>query len=515
MEPTDFIFSAVLFAATIAFVFYAIPHFIPQPSKEPVESQINEVLDSVTRDIDVQTVVIKADCNSEEYDCNYVYPVEIDINSSYVNMLSQYFTIVGNKMYSIGTIGQENKVFLFPTQQLTTDYNTQSLSLSLSQIEGGYRVTNNYLQADVFPRSATIDFTDSSTTDLLMSYDDINLSVISNTKTLIKLGDENNEFYFYFFPNSPEFWLDAPDDYNIEIKPAQLMWRSDVNTGSLSEAQWYTESGNTSWHYRIPITVNSLSCSRSNTVVQEDINFVKVKQLLNAVQSSVDTDSFRLVEYSKGSAIDSSVPFSVQFNQSTDQAVLTWQLTGTTNANTVREYMLYFDFTDYPKTTASFSSLTYSTLSCPVFISQAQPQSQSTVVSTVTSQVILHNPNTIAIETESDTTPEWDYDQYEYRIPFTFDSGKQTRTDQNVSTSIDFDEEFANVGCSQCTLNESSVRLVEVNNLEEGSVISVLSSQQYSLNYNATTHIGNLSWIVSGTTQPRTKRYYYLYFDNA
>jgi len=127
---------------------------------------------------------------------------------------------------------------------------------------------------------------------------------------------------------------------------------------------------------------------------------------------------------------------------------------------------------------------------------------------------VVHNPNTISIETENDTTRTWDYDGEEYRIPFTFDSGKQQRSDQNVSATIDFDAEFSNAACNGCTLDESTVRLVEVNNHEEGAILSIVSGSQYSLNYNYATHNASLSWIVIGTTNPRTNRHYYLYFNN-
>ncbi len=514
MEPTDFIFSAVLFTATIIFVFYSMPHFLPAPSETPIQSQIDEVMNSVTTDIDVQTVVLKADCDSELYDCNYNYPIEIDINSAYINMYSQYFSSSGNKLYSIGTIGEEQKIYLFPASKLTTDYNTSSLDLSLSS-EGDTRtITNQYLTVTLNPRHGSVDFSDSSETDLLMSYDEMDLNVFVDTESLVKIGDENKEFYFYFFPGSAEFWIDITSDYNLEINPAQRTWRTDANTGSISENEWYTESGNTAWHYRIPITVNSLDHSGTGTVLQQDINFPRVKALLGMGGYSVDTDSFRMIEYSNGEITDSSVPFAMDYGYG-NPAVLKWQLTGETAANTLREYALYFDFTTYPKTAATETDLTYVELEDPVYISQAQPEAQSRDYSAVVSSVVIHNPNTISIEAENAYTRSWDYTEEEYRIPFDFDSGLSSRTDQNIEATIDFGAEFSSHNCSSCVLDEESIRLIEVNNLDEGAILSFVSASNYSLAYDSQDNTGTLSWIVTGTTPTRTHRYYYFYFDNA
>mgnify|MGYP000141377761 CR=1 FL=1 len=524
MDPTDWIISGVIFVGLIGLLFALLPTLIPQKPDIVTETEIKELLDSVTKDIYVKALILKSDCNSELYDCNRFFPVALDANTDLNYILSKPFETYSDKLYTVLLPQELASAFLLEPGILEPQY-LVSLDLSGSLTDGVINVRNSYIDANITDSNATIHFRDTNEADITISYPTMPISLLKNTQRLIVVGNDTNKFYFIFFPNTSEFWLDVPDDIQVSVSSTATNWKVGSNIGVLSSDAWWDYSADDDewWHYRMPITVNSLECERTNEVVQETIDFGDVKEKLS-VTATIDPNSFRMVEYSNGQPIDyisdtneiDPIPFKMEFDSDTEIGVLTWQLTGTTDANTTRVFYLYFDFLPYQKSAPSYSDLTYSSLSCPVLITKGDAQDTSvTQYALISGDAYLFNPNTIYISVLNDVDRSWLSAAINYRIPLAFDAGNYDRVDENVSLDINFAQEFASVNCSGCDLNIDSVYLVEVSDLDTATVIDTLTEgTEWGLSYNETTKVGELWFIVKGTTAAGTTRYYYLYYDN-
>jgi hypothetical protein len=524
MEPTDWVLSGVIFLGLIGLLFALLPTLMPQKPDVVTETEIKETLDSVTKDIYVKALILKSDCNSELYDCNRFFPVVLDANTDLNYILSKPFEAYLDKLYTVLLPQELASVFQLEPGTLEPRY-LVNLDLSGSTNDGVINVQNSYLDVNITDTNATIHFYDTNE-DITISYPTMPMSLLKNTQKLIVVGNDTNNFHLIFFPRTSEFWLDVPDDIQVSITSSAINWRVGSSTGVLSSDAWwdYSSDDDEWWHYRLPITVNTLECERTNEIVQETIDFGAIKEKLS-VTATIDSNSFRLVEYSNGQPIDYNpdtneidpIPFKMEFNTETEIGVLTWQLTGTTDANTTRVYYLYFDFLPYQKSSPSYSDLTYTPLSCPVLITEGDAQDTSvTQYALISGEAYLFNPNTIYISVLNDVDRSWLSAVINYRIPLAFDAGKYNREDVNVSLDINFAQEFASVNCSGCDLNIDGVYLVEVSDLDTATVIDTLTKgTDWDLSYNETTKIGELWFIVKGTTTAGTTRYYYLYYDNS
>ncbi len=108
----------------------------------------------------------------------------------------------------------------------------------------------------------------------------------------------------------------------------------------------------------------------------------------------------------------------------------------------------------------------------------------------------------------------WNF-RWNYRINVTIDTTDYIRTDYPIEYIINFTKKLSDVGCSGCIFDNNSVRVIEYN--ATGNIIYEISSQfDETYGYNSQTNaVGEVVWILNGTTPPDTKKYFYIYFDTA
>ncbi len=539
MEAADWATSSVVFIVAISVALVMSSYLVSKGPPHVPESQLKDILESVSDEIQVRSLILKSNCNPALYDCNREYPIEVNIKPSKFNMLSKSFTQDENKLYSVMPLGSITKLYSLPTRKITPSYpDAQSLTLSSGvnteplTDSNTITVTNQHLNATITDENAIVDFNDSTQQDLIVSFPRMYMARLKDTNTSVVVGNDANSFYLRFFPNSAEFWVDMPDDLNVSIKPVQKNWKVDENVGVFLGDGWWDNDVNDAywWHYRIPITVNSLDYPRQDLNVQVDINFALERERLGIAGLSVDPNSFRLVEYKNHSAYDATTatnndllalqnqPFELTYNSSSEMSQVKWTLTGPTPANAIRLYYLYFDFGNFPKPAYSYTPVHYTPPAHPVSITVAFPQGKGESQVFDANKVLIYNANTILLNTVNQLSRSWLYTALGYRKPLRFDSGRQDRSALMVSTDINFASEFSSLECTGCDLNTSSLSFVEVNNWAEGKVIKTYTySDQntpgaYNYSYNASTAMMSLAWYVPNTPA-HTKRYFFLYYD--
>ena len=122
---------------------------------------------------------------------------------------------------------------------------------------------------------------------------------------------------------------------------------------------------NSSWHYRIPIEINSTDYERKDAVIETKINFTAELEKFGLTES-FDENSVRVVEYNSSGSIIFHLPS--QFDRAknynaSENAVgtVTWIMNGTTPANQKRYYFIYFDTLENPKEQPEYvTNLAYS-----------------------------------------------------------------------------------------------------------------------------------------------------------
>ncbi|MEM0360146.1 MAG: hypothetical protein QXK06_02295 [Candidatus Diapherotrites archaeon] len=537
MEPADWAVSSAVFVVAVAVTLAVAPSLLPEKPPAFSESQLEAILESVSEEIQIKSLILKSDCNQAQYDCNREYPIEVDVNQSKHSMFSQAYTQDGNKIYSVMPLGAVTKLYSFTQQKITPSYNTSAFTISVSG-DTNYafshiNVSNQFLDANITDWNATIDFRGSNEQDIIIGYPKMKMLKLKETKTAVVVGNDANKFYLRFFPNSAEFWIDVPEDINISIKPMHANWKKDENIGVWNNDSWWDNDATDAyiWHYRLPITVHSIDYARQDLALRLDINFALQKERLGLQGLSIYPYSFRLIEYRDGKPYDATTqtydgslalanqPFKVTYFSGTQMAILDWILKGFTPANSHRVYYLYFDFNNYPKPAFSYSNITYVPPQYPVYVTTAYPQGQPKPTVIDTNKLFVYNPNTILINTVNQLSRVWQYSAINYRKPLVFDSGKYPRSAMRASVDINFAFEFSLVGCNNCDLNLDSLSFVEVNNWNEGTIIhEFVKSDQNTLNsynysYNPYSKIMTLSWSVP-STPAMTKRHYFLYYNN-
>ncbi|HDJ96474.1 MAG TPA: hypothetical protein ENG45_00175, partial [Candidatus Aenigmarchaeota archaeon] len=122
---------------------------------------------------------------------------------------------------------------------------------------------------------------------------------------------------------------------------------------------------NSTWHYRIPVEINSTTYERENEVIEIKINFTEELENLDVVKD-FDENSVRVVEYNSSGSVLYEVPSQFDkeenYNASTNAiGTVTWIMNGTTSANQRRHYFIYFDTSENPKEKPNYTTnLTYS-----------------------------------------------------------------------------------------------------------------------------------------------------------
>ncbi|MCK4496701.1 MAG: hypothetical protein KAU24_00790, partial [Candidatus Aenigmarchaeota archaeon] len=110
--------------------------------------------------------------------------------------------------------------------------------------------------------------------------------------------------------------------------------------------EWF----NSTWHYRIKIDVNTSDYDRMNWPVEYEVNFTQLFEQMNTT-GTFDNQSVRVFEYNDAGGIMWEMPSQFDeaedYNASTNAAgTLVFILNGTTNANTLRQFYVYFDRTE-------------------------------------------------------------------------------------------------------------------------------------------------------------------------
>jgi hypothetical protein len=110
----------------------------------------------------------------------------------------------------------------------------------------------------------------------------------------------------------------------------------------------------------------------------------------------------------------------------------------------------------------------------------------------------------------------WFNTQWHDRVPISVNVGSTTRTDKPVDYNINFTQALTALGKSG-TLNLASIRVVETT--ADGSTVidpNVPFQFDQASNFDPTTNAaGDLVFLMTGTTQANTTRYYHVYFDTA
>ncbi|RLG70154.1 MAG: hypothetical protein DRO07_00840, partial [Candidatus Iainarchaeum archaeon] len=195
MEPTDWIFSAIIFVGIVASLFVLVPSLLPQKPDVAVESQLKEVMDSITKDIYVKALILKSDCNAQLYDCNRYYPVVLDANTDLNYILSKPFEMDLNKLFTILAPQELANVFVLESGTLEPHYDVTGLTLNASVSQGVINVHNNYLDANITDSNAVIAFADSEKSDLTLTFPTMPISLLKNTKKLVVVGNDANNFH--------------------------------------------------------------------------------------------------------------------------------------------------------------------------------------------------------------------------------------------------------------------------------------------------------------------------------
>ncbi|MBI4182249.1 MAG: hypothetical protein HY520_04755, partial [Candidatus Aenigmarchaeota archaeon] len=125
-------------------------------------------------------------------------------------------------------------------------------------------------------------------------------------------------------------------------------------------SQWW----NTTWHYRFQISVNTSSYSRADWPIETPVNFTDILRQMG-LSGTFDRNSTRLIEHNSTGQPMHELPSQFDNGTSFDPATnaygtLVFILNGTTPAQTVRTFQVYFDLASSPKPFRNYSTnLTY------------------------------------------------------------------------------------------------------------------------------------------------------------
>jgi hypothetical protein len=109
------------------------------------------------------------------------------------------------------------------------------------------------------------------------------------------------------------------------------------------------------------------------------------------------------------------------------------------------------------------------------------------------------------------TIPWWD-DTWNYRIQIDINSTNVTRHDELIEYAVNFTDILTSeIGITDKTFDNNSIRVIEFVNNES---VEVYSQFERSAGFNKITNAyGTVYWLLNGTTEGGTIRYYFIYFD--
>ncbi|RLG28839.1 hypothetical protein DRN98_09075, partial [Methanosarcinales archaeon] len=159
----------------------------------------------------------------------------------------------------------------------------------------------------------------------------------------------------------------------IQGETVQITANSTNSTGSLidtnididiirgnAKAPWW----DTDWKYRVPVIIDTENYSREYYLVEKEINFTNILvNELNITGKSLDTNSIRVVEWESDNdtvEIPSIFEQATGFNPTTNAiGIVSWVMRGVVPPNKNKTYHIYFDTTDNPKATPSYTEPNY------------------------------------------------------------------------------------------------------------------------------------------------------------
>jgi len=126
--------------------------------------------------------------------------------------------------------------------------------------------------------------------------------------------------------------------------------------------------------------------------------------------------------------------------------------------------------------------------------------------------VNITEPGSYYIWGRVNTTVRWNT-SWHYRIPIKVNASSYNRTNYVVEQPINFTEQLSSLGVTG-TFDINSIRVVEYNGTT-GEFENIVPYQfDKGSSYNNTTNaVGDIIWIMNGTTLANNSRYYYVYFD--
>ena len=555
LSDVDWLIATALFLGAALFAIMVIPSVLPKSGDIPI-SQYDALAKLVGVPAKEAVVLIRSPCDSEWADCsNQWNAVRLDGLGGDSNMVfSRPFAIFGKGAYSNLYANTPYSVFLLD-QNAASFVPTATSLLSFSDLGvSGYAVQNNSLSSGVLDNALHARYTNPNNSTTL----DVNLFFKSRTALQgehvslesSSLADAARGASVRMFSDAMELWAVIPKDQNLVMQSNAFQWQfnqpySETDRfhygGRANPADWWDSSPDdfNEWSYRFPITFNAGSQDRADFAAQWNASgdFIsKELDKLGASVQNIDPHSFRLVEYDGAHCTDSSnrtqfcdsiaidcapaAPFPNMscYDSSGGSLQLRWIVSGTTPKETDRTYFAYFDLQGdddgiMPEPTDAGTINPTSSID-PAFYSTgiAETQQYNPVVSSV-EQFYLSGQNTAVVSFHNAVQSSWATPLLFYRIGFGFDSGNYPRTDYNATAAIDFNQAFFDAGCSACALNISNIRLFEADDLDNGIVLAEVPGPQFQLLYDAQTSQSVFYWTVGGLTQPKTKRYYHLYFD--
>lgn len=113
---------------------------------------------------------------------------------------------------------------------------------------------------------------------------------------------------------------------------------------------------------------------------------------------------------------------------------------------------------------------------------------------------------------------EWWNTSFHYRFPLNVSTGTYNRTEWPIEIKINFTSFIYNLTNSYQTFDNNSIRIIEYNSsgyvINDNNGLGIVSQFDEDENYNATYNaVGELVFLLNGTTPASTTRYFYIYFD--
>ena len=124
-----------------------------------------------------------------------------------------------------------------------------------------------------------------------------------------------------------------------------------LNWVSIYSQSYDDEWWDVSWHYRVGLEINNTGYERKDWPIEYEMNFTKILQDVNA-SGTFDENSTRVIEYNSTGSVLHELPSQFDKGENYDPAsnavgTLVFEMNGTTQADEIRYFYIYFDTTEY------------------------------------------------------------------------------------------------------------------------------------------------------------------------